>query len=148
MPSPLPLPSLRRRRCPAQAAALHAVGMGSLPYDRCCYPRAAPRGRAMPPCAGAALAGAAALAGSSPSRGAAPCGLAAGSRPLQAPAMPAGDRACWRLSLQGPLAVSGRPIVGGLGRSRPGQPCMGAGYGWPPLLLVAFAAKTQEECIE
>ncbi|RRT57889.1 hypothetical protein B296_00014984 [Ensete ventricosum] len=32
--------------------------------------------------------------------------------------MPAGDRACWRLPLQGALAVAGRPLVGGLSRSR------------------------------
>ncbi|RRT62535.1 hypothetical protein B296_00003046, partial [Ensete ventricosum] len=56
--------------------------------------------------------------------------------PLQAPTMPAGDRACWRLPLQWPLAVAGRPLAGGVGRSRlaltdslamGGRPYMGAG---------------------
>ncbi|RZR71142.1 hypothetical protein BHM03_00003838 [Ensete ventricosum] len=73
--------------------------------------------------------------------GSRPCGLAAGdcplrpsrgrlpltawlqalptpqAPPLQAPAMPAGDHACWRLPLQGALAMVGRPLTGGLGRS-------------------------------
>ncbi|RWW60324.1 hypothetical protein BHE74_00032690, partial [Ensete ventricosum] len=63
----------------------------------------------------------------SPGYGAAPCGLTTGSRPLwpgrgrclrpqapplQAPTMPAGDRACWRLPLQGALAVAGHPCKG------------------------------------
>ncbi|RWV96698.1 hypothetical protein GW17_00040572 [Ensete ventricosum] len=57
-------------------------------------------------------------------------------------------RVCWRLPLQGALVMVGRPLVGGLGRSRlplaaglalGGRPCMGAGCGWRPLL---FAAKT------
>ncbi|RZR75131.1 hypothetical protein BHM03_00049966 [Ensete ventricosum] len=81
-PSPIPLPSLHHRRYPAQAAALHAVGVGNCPYGKRCYPRAAPRGRAVPPFVHAAPTGAVALAGDSPGRGAAPCGLAAGSRPL------------------------------------------------------------------
>ncbi|RWV93781.1 hypothetical protein GW17_00043736 [Ensete ventricosum] len=43
-----------------------------------------------------------------------------------------------------------RPLVGGLGLNRlplaaglavGGRPCTGAGRGWPPLLLIAFAAK-------
>ncbi|RWW82003.1 hypothetical protein BHE74_00009561 [Ensete ventricosum] len=83
--------------------------MGSRPCGKCCCPRAAPRGRAMPPCAGAAPVGAAALIGDSSGRGAAYCGLATGSRPLQ-PGMPVGDRAWWRLPLQGALAAAGCPL--------------------------------------
>ncbi|RWV97169.1 hypothetical protein GW17_00040061 [Ensete ventricosum] len=69
--------------------------------------------------------------------------------------MPAGGRACWRLPLQGALAMAGHPLAGGLGRSRlllttglavGGRPYMGAGRGWPPLLLVACenAARTRK----
>ncbi|RRT33145.1 hypothetical protein B296_00030862 [Ensete ventricosum] len=56
--------------------------------------------------------------------------------PLQEPTMPAGGRACWRLPLQGALAMVGRPLARGLGRSRlllttglvvGGRPYMGAG---------------------
>ncbi|RZR96049.1 hypothetical protein BHM03_00024980, partial [Ensete ventricosum] len=92
-----------------------------------------------------------ALVGDSPGRGAVPCGLAAGNRPLrpgrgrylrpqapplQVPAMPAGGCACWRLPLQGALAVASRPLVGGYGCNRlplaaglvvGGRPCMGVG---------------------
>ncbi|RWW39686.1 hypothetical protein BHE74_00054957 [Ensete ventricosum] len=99
-------------------------------------------------------------------RAAAPCYLAAGGcplrpgpgrclrpqvPPLQAPAMPAGGHACWRLPLQGALAVAGRPLVGGHGHSRlplaaglamGGRCCMGADRGWLPLLLAAFTTKT------
>ncbi|RWV97499.1 hypothetical protein GW17_00039705 [Ensete ventricosum] len=133
-PSPLPLPSLRRRRrCTTQATVLHAVGVGSRPYGRRCYPRAVPRKRAVPPCAGAAPAGATALAvGTAYARRRQPCPWATGD-------------AC------------GCPVAGGLGRSRlplvvglagGGRPCMGAGRGWPPLLLTAFATKMQQERIE
>ncbi|RWW59928.1 hypothetical protein BHE74_00033106 [Ensete ventricosum] len=47
------------------------------------------------------------------------------------------------------LAAAGSPLVGGLSRglAMGGRPCMGAGRDWPPL-LVAFAAKIQQECIE
>ncbi|RZS28368.1 hypothetical protein BHM03_00061954 [Ensete ventricosum] len=41
------------------------------------------------------------------------------------------------------LAAASNRLAGGLGR-----PCMGAGHGWPPLLLAAFAAKTQQEQVE
>ncbi|RRT32678.1 hypothetical protein B296_00044794, partial [Ensete ventricosum] len=61
-------------------------------------------------------------------RASATSGIAAGDCPLrpnrerclraQAPAMPAGGRAYWRLPLQGALAVADRPFAGGLGRSR------------------------------
>ncbi|RWV92531.1 hypothetical protein GW17_00045082 [Ensete ventricosum] len=49
---------------------------------------------------------------------------------------------------KGVLVVVGRPLTGGLGRSRlplvaglpvGGRPCMGAGRGWPPLLLAVLA---------
>ncbi|RWW40680.1 hypothetical protein BHE74_00053886 [Ensete ventricosum] len=98
----------------------------ALPYGRHYCPREAPRGRAVLPCAGAAP-----VVGS-PGREAAPCGLAVGNNPLrpdrgrclrpqapplQAPAMPACSHACWRLPLQGALAVAGRPLVRGLGRN-------------------------------
>ncbi|RZS21390.1 hypothetical protein BHM03_00054032, partial [Ensete ventricosum] len=48
------------------------------------------------------------------------------------------------------LAAIGRPLSGGLGRglAMDGRPCMGADHGWPPLLLVAFAVKMQQECVE
>ncbi|RZS15969.1 hypothetical protein BHM03_00047896 [Ensete ventricosum] len=48
------------------------------------------------------------------------------------------------------LAAASRPLVGGLGRglAMGGRPCMGAGRGWLPLLLVAFAVKMQQECVE
>ncbi|RRT65899.1 hypothetical protein B296_00014575, partial [Ensete ventricosum] len=43
------------------------------------------------------------------------------------------------------LAAANRPLVGGLGRGLAvgGRPSMGAGRGWPPLLLASFAAKIQ-----
>ncbi|RZS24560.1 hypothetical protein BHM03_00057641 [Ensete ventricosum] len=77
----------------------------------------------------ASLLTAVALVGGSPGHGAAPCGHAAGSRhlwpsrghclrpqvsPLQAPAMPAGDHACWRLPLADWLLLQG-----GFGHGRP-----------------------------
>ncbi|RWV80388.1 hypothetical protein GW17_00058352, partial [Ensete ventricosum] len=103
---------------------------------------------------------AATLASDSPGRGAAPYGLAVGSRhlrpgrgrclrpqapPLQAPTMPVGCRACWRLALQGALAVACRPLVGGLGCSRltlaaglavGGRPCMGLAVAGRPSSLL------------
>ncbi|RRT45080.1 hypothetical protein B296_00018537 [Ensete ventricosum] len=41
------------------------------------------------------------------------------------------------------LAAADCPLAGGLGRGQAvdGRPCMGAGCGWPPLLLADFAAK-------
>ncbi|RZS22617.1 hypothetical protein BHM03_00055419, partial [Ensete ventricosum] len=77
-------------------------------------------GRGRQPLAGWSLA-AAPLA--SVSRAAAPCGLAI-------PVVPAG------------AAPAGRGLAMG------GRPCMGAGRGWLPLLLAAFAAKTQQEHVE
>ncbi|RWW71092.1 hypothetical protein BHE74_00021180 [Ensete ventricosum] len=41
---------------PAQAAVVHAVGVGNRPFGKRCCPRAAPRGRVAPPCAGTAPA--------------------------------------------------------------------------------------------
>ncbi|RRT31444.1 hypothetical protein B296_00054399, partial [Ensete ventricosum] len=48
------------------------------------------------------------------------------------------------------LAAFGRHLAGGLshGLAVDGWPCMGAGRGWPPLLLAAFAAKIQQERVE
>ncbi|RWW46184.1 hypothetical protein BHE74_00047906 [Ensete ventricosum] len=42
------------------------------------------------------------------------------------------------------LAASSRPLAGGhcRGLTVGGRPCIGAGRGWPPLLLAGFAAKT------
>ncbi|RWW64990.1 hypothetical protein BHE74_00027739, partial [Ensete ventricosum] len=42
------------------------------------------------------------------------------------------------------LVAANRPLAGGLGHglAMGGRPCMGAGRGWPPLLLAAFTAKT------
>ncbi|RRT36150.1 hypothetical protein B296_00048251 [Ensete ventricosum] len=51
----------------------------------------------------------------------------------------------------------GRPLARGRGRGRLslsaglavcGRPCMGAGRGWPPLLLAAFIANTQQERVD
>ncbi|RWW10484.1 hypothetical protein GW17_00025973 [Ensete ventricosum] len=60
-----------------------AVGVGSRPCGRHCCPREAPRRRAVPPCAGAAPAGAVAMATGLPhaasQRAAAPCSLTAGA---------------------------------------------------------------------
>ncbi|RZS26147.1 hypothetical protein BHM03_00059454 [Ensete ventricosum] len=120
--------------------------MGSRPCGKLCCPRGAPRGRAMPP-----------YVGGYPLRpGCGRC-LRLQVSPVQAPAMPGGDSACWRRPLDGALAMAGRPLDGGLSRSRlpltaglamGGRPCMGAGRGWRPLLLAAFAAKMQQEYIE
>ncbi|RZS28073.1 hypothetical protein BHM03_00061626 [Ensete ventricosum] len=132
-PSPLPLPSLRRRRCHAQAASLHAIGVGSHPCGRRCCPRAAPRWLAVPPYTGAAPAGAAALAGSSPGRG----------RCLRSKAPP----------LKGALAVVGRPLAGGLGcnwlplaagLAVRGRPCMGAGHPSSSLLTLRKCSNNRE----
>ncbi|RRT53562.1 hypothetical protein B296_00034388 [Ensete ventricosum] len=92
----------------------------------------------------------AASKGDSPGRVAAPCGLTTGSHPLwpgrgcclhpQAPpilalAMPMGGRACWRLPLHGALDMPGRPVAGGLSRSRlprhdRGWPALHGGWPW------------------
>ncbi|RWV96602.1 hypothetical protein GW17_00040668 [Ensete ventricosum] len=56
------------------------------------------------------------------------CCLRSEAPPLQAPAMPAGDRACWRLPLQGALAVAGRPLAAGLAVG--GRHFTRAGRGW------------------
>ncbi|RRT36943.1 hypothetical protein B296_00054647, partial [Ensete ventricosum] len=46
------------------------------------------------------------------------------------------------------LAIAGRPLARGLARGLAvgGQPCMGAGRGWSPLLTV-FAVKTTRRMI-
>ncbi|RRT44107.1 hypothetical protein B296_00053242, partial [Ensete ventricosum] len=64
----------------------------------------------------------------------------AGGRPLAGGASAATDK-----PLQGAW-----PWVAGLtwGLAMGGQPYMGAGHDWPPPLLIAFAAKTQQECVE
>ncbi|RWW72730.1 hypothetical protein BHE74_00019444 [Ensete ventricosum] len=48
------------------------------------------------------------------------------------------------------LAAIGHHLAGGLshGLAMDGWPCIGAGRGWPPLLLAAFAAKMQQEHVE
>ncbi|RWV84657.1 hypothetical protein GW17_00053614, partial [Ensete ventricosum] len=48
------------------------------------------------------------------------------------------------------LAVASRPLATGLGRGLAvgGQLYIGAGRGWPPLLLAAFAATIQQERVE
>ncbi|RRT57973.1 hypothetical protein B296_00036450 [Ensete ventricosum] len=65
-----------------------------------------------------------------------PCKRAAGSRPLRA----GHSSPC-------PQAP---PLWAGLGRGLAigGRPYMGAGRGWSPLLLVAFAAKMQQKCVK
>ncbi|RWV81205.1 hypothetical protein GW17_00057398 [Ensete ventricosum] len=149
---PSPCPHLRRR-CPAQVAVLHAIGVGSRPYGSCCYLRAAPRGLAVSPRVGAAPAGAALAVGlpfpalqraavtcGLAARAAAPCGCAAGNRPLR----PGRSRSClrgcchcgWPLSVA-PLQVAGRP-------------CKGAGRGHArlPLVRASFTAKMQQERVE
>ncbi|RWW53220.1 hypothetical protein BHE74_00040307 [Ensete ventricosum] len=150
-PSPLPLPLLRRRhrrRCPAQATTLHAIGVGSRPCGKRCCPRVAPRGRAVPPCAGAAPAGAVALAGGSPGRGAALCRLATGSHSLwpgrRRQPIAAWPRALPTLASVAPAGASharGRSCIlavapaRGFGccRSQPAAPCSRPGRGWPAL---------------
>ncbi|RWV84314.1 hypothetical protein GW17_00053978 [Ensete ventricosum] len=80
---------MRCRRCPAQVAALHAVSVGSRPYGRRCCLRAAPRGLATPPRAGAAPVGGRPCRRQPWPRGcplqwaAATCGLATGGCPLR-----------------------------------------------------------------
>ncbi|RWW03168.1 hypothetical protein GW17_00033689, partial [Ensete ventricosum] len=130
---------------------LHAVDVGSCPYDKRCCPRAAPRGRCRlvralplqewPPLQAAALVVGLPLMASQ--RVATPCGQAVGaSHARERPRM---------------LAAA---LASSFGRGRP-PPCRGAwlqqiapcsrpdrGWpalhgGWPPLLLAAFAAKTQ-----
>ncbi|RZR80597.1 hypothetical protein BHM03_00006651 [Ensete ventricosum] len=88
----------------------------------------------VPPCAGAAPAGAVALTGGCPGRGAAPCGLAVG-------AAPARSFGRGRPPLARSLGRSRLPLVVGL--TVGSRPCMGTGSGWPPL-LAAFAAKMQQ----
>ncbi|RWV80465.1 hypothetical protein GW17_00058266, partial [Ensete ventricosum] len=63
-----------------------------------------------------------------------------GSHPLRAPLA----------SLSGwPWLQPAAPLQGlGHGLAVGGRPCMGAGRGWSPLLLTAFAAKTQQERVE
>ncbi|KAJ8509759.1 hypothetical protein OPV22_000193 [Ensete ventricosum] len=96
-------------------------------------------------------------AGGNPNRGAAPCRLATGSRHMrpgrgrclrqQSPAMPAGGRPrlvataparefwSWQAApVQGALAAAGLTVGG--------RPCMGAGNGWPPLLLIVLVVNT------
>ncbi|RWW10112.1 hypothetical protein GW17_00026361 [Ensete ventricosum] len=110
-------------------------------------------------------------------RVAAPCGLAMGGSPLRAghwqpplahailqPA-PLRTPRCGRLPplqaghsplcpqvppLRVAAPVDGRPLRVGLGRGLAvgGRACMGVGRGWPPLLLVAFTPKIQQECVE
>ncbi|RRT54461.1 hypothetical protein B296_00037360 [Ensete ventricosum] len=133
---------------------LHAVGMGSRPCGRCCYPRAAPRGRAVSLYAGAAFVGATALAAGLPlvasQRAVAhtawlgvlhmPVGAShAHGRPRMLAAAPTRgfDRGrsppCWE-----PLPQTTAPC------NRPGHGWPALHRGWPPLLLAAFAAKTQQ----
>ncbi|RZS15163.1 hypothetical protein BHM03_00046949 [Ensete ventricosum] len=88
-------------------------------------------------------------------------GLVAGGSPLQAscckrlPPLRAGrSRSCpWPALLPTSAAPYGRrwpPSRAGPGRNLAvgGQPCMGAGRGWSPLLLAAFTTKTQQEHVE
>ncbi|RWW12803.1 hypothetical protein GW17_00023515, partial [Ensete ventricosum] len=127
---------------PAQAVVLHAVCVGSRPFGRRCCPRAAPHGRATPPCAGTTPAGSRHL------RPGCPCSWATA---------PVGGYPLWAgCPCKGVLAVADHPLTGGLSRSRlplavslamGGRPCMGAGRGWSPLLAV-FVAKMQQECAE
>ncbi|RWV83211.1 hypothetical protein GW17_00055216 [Ensete ventricosum] len=102
-----------------------------------------------------------ALAGGNPGHGATPCGLARAAAPCSLTAraayarrhqpcprvaVPAGSYPCkglwpWLTApLQGALAAVGLAVGG--------QPFMGAGHDWPPLLLTTFAVKTQQERIE
>ncbi|RZS26502.1 hypothetical protein BHM03_00059844, partial [Ensete ventricosum] len=46
--------------------------------------------------------------------------------------------------LQLAASASGAGLPCGLALAVGGRPCMGASCGWPPLLLAAFTAKTQE----
>ncbi|RWV95495.1 hypothetical protein GW17_00041880, partial [Ensete ventricosum] len=52
--------------------------------------------------------------------------------------------------LRAASSAGGRPLQVGLGRGLAvgGRPYMGAGRGWPPLLLAAFAGKIQQEHVE
>ncbi|RWV84347.1 hypothetical protein BHE74_00009258 [Ensete ventricosum] len=165
---PSPCPPLRpHRRCPYVGDDAARRRRGQLPLRQALLPSggtswagdAALRGHYH---CWRLLLPSAALVGDSPGHGATPCGLATGSRHLrpgrgrylrpQAPAMPAGDRACWRLPLAGRL-----PLQGGFGRGQPppykgpgpqpAAPCSqpGRGWsalhgGWPPFLLAVLAA--------
>ncbi|RWV92689.1 hypothetical protein BHE74_00055037 [Ensete ventricosum] len=80
--------------------------------------------------------------------------LAAGGNPFRAPY--SRPPCCYHCGRQPPLAgvvgfpfelalaAASRPLAGGLSRDLAvgGRPCMGAGRGWPLLLLAAFAMKT------
>ncbi|RRT40071.1 hypothetical protein B296_00046238 [Ensete ventricosum] len=66
--------------------------------------------------------------------------------------MLASDCACWRLPLQGALALVGRPLKGGLGSSRlplatdlavGGQPYMGA-WPWSATLAEGLAIRIEK----
>ncbi|RRT33272.1 hypothetical protein B296_00055828, partial [Ensete ventricosum] len=125
-PSPLPL---RRQRCCTPSAWATDPSAGAAALGQHLVGRRCPCWRP--------LLSATALASDSLGRGATPYGLAVGSRHLrpgrgrcqcpQAPAMPAGNHTCWRLSLavgcpyKGVLVVVGRPLKGGLSRNRPGR---------------------------
>ncbi|RWV90733.1 hypothetical protein GW17_00047042 [Ensete ventricosum] len=89
-------------------------------------------------------------------RGGHPCGWPRAAAPCE---LPAPDPLCERRATSGCARERLSPLRAG--RSRPsrerlspllagdvghglavgGRPCMGAGRGWPPLLLTAFAAK-------
>ncbi|RWW24722.1 hypothetical protein GW17_00010967 [Ensete ventricosum] len=94
-------------------------------------------------------------------------GLAAGDSPLKAPysqpalrarlcpqapplqaatpaTMPASLAGCYPCERRWPPLRAGPDhglVVGG-------RPCKGAARGWPPILLAAFGAKMQQECVE
>ncbi|RWW39434.1 hypothetical protein BHE74_00055242, partial [Ensete ventricosum] len=91
-------------------------------------------------------------------RAVAPCGLVAGDRP------PCRHTAGWPLAvatcarhlaacpfagtvLQAAAALVSwpQPVVPA---GAAGRPCIGVGRGWPPILLAAFAMKTQQEHVE
>ncbi|RWW39459.1 hypothetical protein BHE74_00055211, partial [Ensete ventricosum] len=137
----------------------------SCPHLRRYCRRAAPRARAAPPCAGAAPAGGRSCQRPFLQATALAAGVAYASRrqpcPRATTPAPVGNCPC-----KGVLAVAGRALIGGLGRSRlllqggfgrgrsppyrgalaaaglavGGRPCMGAGRGWLPLLLAVLVA--------
>ncbi|RWW71190.1 hypothetical protein BHE74_00021081, partial [Ensete ventricosum] len=96
----------------------------------------------------------AALQASVPAGGCCPFGLAVADRarrrcpcrllprqaalPLRVAAAPSGAGLPYGLA----LAAADRGMAVG------GMPFMGAGHGWQPLLLTAFAVKMQQECVE
>ncbi|RWV82408.1 hypothetical protein GW17_00056094, partial [Ensete ventricosum] len=81
-----------------------------------------------------------------------PCGLAATGRARgrlfcrRAPPLTGVASLTFGLALLATIC----PLTGGLGHglAMGAQPCMGAGRGWPPLHLAAFAANMQQEHIE